>query len=1046
MTITDSGDANGAALFVAGGTVAVTGCTLRPNPSYDVRLSGGAGSISGSGFESVWFENVNPTVTLSGNTVTNWGARKSRLSPNAAARLAPDNTVTAVAAARTEILAGTQSVDGTWRPSAGEVQLLGNVVVQGTDGADAVTTLTVEGSTRVFANDFALLAVGDTSPGALVVDGDSGASPGNVLFTSSQAAPSGATWAGIWFKAQARSSTLRNLTVAYAGRGGGTLAAIHVTAPATSTITVDRLTQRDNGNTTRGLNAGGGVVNVTASSFSNNAWYDLYFVTGSGSVSGSTFSSVYYSVGTLSFPLAGNTMPNWGALKSKLPPDVAARLAPDNAVTPIANALTEIWAGTMSVDGTLTTEPGAYRVLGNLLVQGTAGADAVTTLTLAAGTRLEVEPGFGVDIGATTGAPGRLEVLPGSPAAQVRVSSYTSGIGIWSGLRVQATGRVAVEDLEVLHASTALSVRGTLEKVDRLFAQRGTVGFDLNNATILATIHGLRCNTVSVCFRSYNSLPTVRDSELLGTSYGAQNASPSTTTIDARQNWWGDPSGPSVTGPGRGSGVSGGVLFDPWRSSPPDDGDGAPLDDGDGVADPCTGSATTGCDDNCPTMPNASQRDTDGDGTGDACETRPVLYVSNDPADKPDFAAIQSAVDAALVDLTLVSVAPGAGPYVGLVRIDRHLSPIVRGEVTDPPRPVIVDAPGSNAFFVYSGAPRTPVQIEELTVRGSTPIDAQADIALSGLVFDASTGFAVNLVSGSHVVRDSRFEGTGVIDGVAVRGSGTTRIERCRFENIAGSALYVTGRAVLSNSIVAGAQKGARFGTSSANLEVEFSTIVDSTQSGIDNTSGATVTVSDSIVYGNLGGDLVNVPCANVSRSNTDAACAGIAGNISAPPLLDASRHLTVGSPCVDMGLDLATFDGTPALDIDGRARLADGNEDGTFRTDCGADEYRNPVGVIDEVRNLRFESEARLTWDLVPGAAQYHLYGGDTATLSRTNFGTCLDALDSNRTDTVADLFEIPAPATGRFYLVTAENAAGQEGPLGDGSCCERPNLSPCP
>jgi hypothetical protein len=53
------------------------------------------------------------------------------------------------------------------------------------------------------------------------------------------------------------------------------------------------------------------------------------------------------------------------------------------------------------------------------------------------------------------------------------------------------------------------------------------------------------------------------------------------------------------------------------------DGDGI-LDDGDasGVDGdlPCTGGATTGCDDNCPDDPNSDQADADGDLIGDVCD------------------------------------------------------------------------------------------------------------------------------------------------------------------------------------------------------------------------------------------------------------------------------------------------------------------------------------------------------------------------------------------------------------------------------------------
>jgi hypothetical protein len=80
----------------------------------------------------------------------------------------------APAAAQTTVPGGTISTDTTWDLAGSPYVITGNLTIEGTDGADGVTTLTVQPGVEVRMRGYRYLYVGGSSgglPGALADDG-----------------------------------------------------------------------------------------------------------------------------------------------------------------------------------------------------------------------------------------------------------------------------------------------------------------------------------------------------------------------------------------------------------------------------------------------------------------------------------------------------------------------------------------------------------------------------------------------------------------------------------------------------------------------------------------------------------------------------------------------------------------------------------------------------------------------------------------------------------------------------------------------------------
>ena len=100
------------------------------------------------------------------------------------------------ARAQTTVPGGTISTDTTWTLAGSPYTVTGNLAVVGTDGADAITTLTIQPGVEVRFNAAIQLQIGGTvagSPGRLVADGNAAGGPAQIRFTSSSGSPSAAT-------------------------------------------------------------------------------------------------------------------------------------------------------------------------------------------------------------------------------------------------------------------------------------------------------------------------------------------------------------------------------------------------------------------------------------------------------------------------------------------------------------------------------------------------------------------------------------------------------------------------------------------------------------------------------------------------------------------------------------------------------------------------------------------------------------------------------------------------------------------------------------
>ena len=473
---------------------------------------------------------------------------------------------------------------------------------------------------------------------------------------------------------------------------------------------------------------------------------------------------------------------------------------------------------------------------------------------------------------------------------------------------------------------------------------------------------------------------------------------------------------------------------------------------------PCVGSHLRGdgpdCNDNempdsCDiTLGTSSDYNLNGvpDDCEDPCGDGPLLVVSSDPADAPDFPTIQQAVDAAVLPGTCIKVLPGTdGRYPESVVVDRELALRFRGEDHEG-EPPVVDGAAAPAFDIVSTSGSVPVQFENLKLRGQTGIRTAVSTMLKQLVFEGAPtmSVALDLAGGTCRASGLRMDAT-VVDGIDLAAGAALNLQRSSLTGLSGTAARLAGRAALTNVLIGGADTGLVL-AETGSLTIDYTTVASSQNGpGIDNSAQGYVTGRLSILYGNAGNDVIGVECRFFQRSVVGSPGCQIYWSSFEDPLLDADFVPQTGSSALERGGDAVTYSDSPCIDLPGGPRRRDHDGDGLAYADAGAFEVENTALFPGVVTNVGWGADGVMIWDPTPGAVAYHLYRSYSATLGYDHYGTCIDYRDPDRTDErFSGSFALP-PGEVFFFQVTAEGVTGNEGSMGLLPCAERGRFNSC-
>ncbi len=500
-----------------------------------------------------------PVIT--NNTFTNNSAYLISLYPDQVGNVS-GNTFSGNNPNMIKVNSGTISKDATWSETDVGYFIYSDIRVEGSGGS--MITLTLDRGVKLYFNSGIGLTIGSSGRGAIT-----GKLVANqVTFTTSdQAQPAAGKWSYISFlDYSSNESILDSCTIEY-----GRAIELNSASPTISNCSIHNM--QDGGIRLYGDSSPSIISNIF-SNLSHAIVFSSYYsnkATGNPTISGNTFTGCTdyaIDVNRDSDPvITNNTFTNNSAYLISLYPNQVGNVSGNTSSGNNPNMI-KVNGGTISKDATWSETDVGYFIYDDVKVEGSSGN--MVTLTLIAGDTLYFADYSELVIGSSYGGKitGRLiadgVVFTTSDQAQ-------PGPGKWESITLQtySSYETIISNCTIEYAKYGIIVNNASPQINsNVLRECSYYGiYCNNNASPSIKYSNITKNNIGIyCRNSAN--PIINFNNITGnTNYGVQNIT-STVIVDAKYNWWGDPSGPSGLGPGSGDAVSDYIDYGAWLHQP----------------------------------------------------------------------------------------------------------------------------------------------------------------------------------------------------------------------------------------------------------------------------------------------------------------------------------------------------------------------------------------------------------------------------------------------------------------------------------------------